>query len=217
MRIELSPHETRVIGCLIEKQIATPEHYPLSLNALTAAVNQRSNRDPVLDLGETEVASVIDELRRRSLVSADSGFGSRVEKYRHRLCNTEYGTLRFTPQELALLCELMLRGAQTPGELRSRASRLASFADAEQVQQVLEALATREDGPFVRRLAREPGRREVRYAQLFSVTPEVMAEPAEADPMVIEAGLAARVAALETELQALRARIEHLENGAAAL
>lgn len=216
MRIELSPHETRVIGCLIEKQIATPEHYPLSLNALTAAVNQRSNRDPVLDLGETEVAAVVDELRRRSLVSTDSGFGSRVEKYRHRLCNTEYGTLRFTPQELALLCELMLRGAQTPGELRGRASRLAPFADAEQVQRVLDALATREDGPFVRRLAREPGRRETRYAQLFSVLPEAMAEAAEGAGVEAEPALAARIEALEAELQALRARIERLENGAVA-
>jgi lactoylglutathione lyase len=168
MTIELTPGEARIIGCLIEKQITTPDQYPLSLNALVNACNQKSNRDPVLSLSEAEVQATVDNLVRRYLVSGQSGFGSRVAKYQHRFCNTEYGALRFTPQELAIVCELLLRGAQTPGELRSRASRLAAFADAGEVEATLAALAAREDGPFVRRLPREPGRRESRYDHCFS-------------------------------------------------
>ncbi len=122
MTIELSPNEARVIGCLLEKEITTPEQYPLSLNALTNACNQKSNREPVLDLDETTVQQTLDQLIRKYLVSEESGYGSRVAKYRHRFCNTEYGTLKFSPQELGIVCELLLRGPQTPGELRSRAS-----------------------------------------------------------------------------------------------
>jgi len=168
MNIELSAHEARVLGCLIEKQITTPESYPLSLNALTNACNQKSNRDPVLDLSENEVQALIDSLSRKHLVIERSGFGSRVAKYQQRFCNTEFSVLQFTPQERAIVCELLLRGPQTPGELRSRAARMAEFTDADQAQSALEALASRESGPMVQRLAREPGRRDSRYAHLFS-------------------------------------------------
>ncbi len=168
MKIEISPLEARVIGSLIEKQITTPDQYPLSLNALVNACNQKSNRDPVLELDERTVQQTLDNLGRKHLVVERSGFGSRVPKYQHRFCNTEYGTLKFDPQELAIVCELLLRGPQTPGELRGRASRMAPFGDVSEVEATLNRLSDREDGPFVVRLAREPGRRESRYAHLFS-------------------------------------------------
>jgi uncharacterized protein len=167
MNIELSALEARIVGCLIEKQITTPEQYPMSLNALTNACNQKSNRDPVLQLPETEVQALIDGLSRKHLLLERSGFGSRVPKYQQRFCNTEFSVLQFSAQERAIVCELLLRGPQTPGELRSRAARMAPFADAGEVEAALEALANRESGPMVRRLAREPGRRDSRYAHLF--------------------------------------------------
>jgi hypothetical protein len=168
MKLELTPSEIRVIACLIEKQITTPEQYPLSLNALTNACNQKSNRDPVLDLDDTSVQATVDELIRKFMVSEQSGYGSRVAKYQQRFCNTEYGVLKFSPQELGILCELFLRGPQTPGELRSRASRMCKLTDVNEVEAALIALVEREDGPFVVRLPRQPGRRESRYAHLFS-------------------------------------------------
>src|SRR6266704_4800448 len=168
MNIELSPLEARVIVCLIEKQITTPDQYPLSLNALVLACNQKSNRDPVMDLDETTVQDTLDTLARKHLVIEKSGFGSRVPKYQHRFCNTEYGTLKLTAQELAIVCELLVRGPQTPGELRARASRMAPFAETSEVETALTKLAERPDGPFVVRLAREPNRRDSRWAHLFS-------------------------------------------------
>src|ERR1700685_4109853 len=110
MNIELSPVEARVIGCLIEKQITTPDQYPLSLHALVSACNPKSNREPVMTLNELTVKRAVDELTRKHLVLDRSGFGSRVTKYRHCFCNTEFGTLKFDPQELAIMCELLLRG-----------------------------------------------------------------------------------------------------------
>lgn len=209
MNLQLSLLETRVIGCLIEKEIATPEQYPLSMNALTNACNQKSNRDPVLNLTETSVQEVVDGLIRKYLVSEQSGFGSRVPKYKHRFCNSEYGTLKFSPQELAIVCELFLRGPQTPGELRSHAGRLAHFADALQVEATLEALATREDGPYVMRLPREPGKRESRYAHLFS---------GEVDMAALEQASAAVVADDRTDrLDRLERRLAQLETEVADL
>lgn len=166
MNIELTPHEARIIGCLIEKQITTPDQYPLSLNALVNACNQKSNRDPVLDLDEGTVQRTLDALAKKHFVVEKSGFGSRVPKYQHRFCNTEYGTLKLDEQELAVTCELLLRGPQTPGELRTRAGRMATFADVDQVEATLTRLAVREG--FVVRLAREPGRRDSRFAHLLS-------------------------------------------------
>jgi uncharacterized protein len=167
MKIEISPIEARVIGCLIEKQITTPDQYPLSLNALVNACNQKSNRDPILELEERVVQQALDALGRKHFVVEKSGFGSRVPKYQHRFCNTEYGTLKLDPQELAIVCELLVRGPQTPGELRTRAARMAPIGDVSEVEAALTRLSDREDGPFVVRLVREPGRRDSRYAHLF--------------------------------------------------
>ena len=221
MNVRLDTLEARVIGCLIEKQITTPDQYPLSLNALANACNQKSNRDPVLALEESTVQSTLDELSRKHLVLEKSGFGSRVPKYQHRFCNTEFGTLKLSPQELAVICELLLRGPQTPGELRSRASRMAPFSDVTQVESVLRELEERGDGPFVARLPREPGRRESRYMQLFTgeVVPSAPASaPAEARAeAVADSGddYQERLAALEAEVRALRAEVEALKSRAA--
>lgn len=236
MKIELTFLEARVIGCLIEKQITTPDQYPLSLNALLNACNQKSNRDPVLELDERTVQQTVDDLGRKHFVVEKSGFGSRVPKYQHRFCNTEYGTLKLDPQELAILCELLLRGPQTPGELRGRASRMVPCNDVSEVEAALTRLGERADGPFVTRLAREPGRRESRYAQLFSgeVTgsaqqqtsadaPRSSQPDADADKVAAEprASLSPetafpdmrqeqRLARLEDEVRALRAELSDL-------
>ncbi len=167
MNIELTALEARAIGCLIEKQITTPDQYPLSLNALVNACNQKSNRDPVLELDERAVQEVVDGLVRKHMVIERSGYGSRVPKYQHVFCNTEFGSLKFTPLETAIICELLVRGPQTPGELRTRASRMSEVSDVSQVEAALQNLMTRPDGPFVTRLVREAGRRDSRYAQLF--------------------------------------------------
>lgn len=166
MELVLGPLEARVIGALIEKEICTPDQYPLSLNALVNACNQKSNREPVLDLSELDIRAVVDELIRKRLVVNTAGFNARVPRYQHRFCNTEFGTLKFSEQELGIVCELLLRGPQTPGELRSRTNRLCSFDDVTQVDAALAALI--EQGPYVVKLPREPGKRESRYAHLFS-------------------------------------------------
>lgn len=219
MRIELDSLEARVIGCLIEKQVTTPDQYPLSLNALVNACNQKSNRDPVMSVDEPTLQRTIDALSRKHLVLERSGFGSRVPKYQQLFCNTEYGTLKFSPQELAVICELLLRGPQTPGELRSRASRMATVTDVGEIEAVLQSLLERESGPLVARLAREPGRRESRYMQLFSgePSPQALASTAAADgaPESLEAGtLASRVARLEDEVRQLRTEVEALRSRA---
>jgi uncharacterized protein YceH (UPF0502 family) len=221
MNIEFTPNEARVIGCLIEKEITTPDQYPLSLNALTNACNQKTNREPVLELSETVVQQAVDSLMKKYMVSDKSaGYGGRVTKYRHRFCNTEFGPLKFSPQELGILCVLLLRGPQTPGELRSRTSRLCEFADAQQVETTLQALTEREDGPFVARLARAAGEREARYGHLFSGIPEWTA-PAEtecataatgADGSSPTATLSQRLAQLEETVETLRREVEALKS-----
>jgi uncharacterized protein len=236
MKIELTPIEARVIGCLIEKQITTPDQYPLSLNALVNACNQKSNRDPVLELEERIVQQTLDDLGRKHFVIEKSGFGSRVPKYQHRFCNTEYGTLKLDPQELAIVCELLVRGPQTPGELRSRAARMAPFTDVSEVEAALTRLSEREDGPFVTRLAREPGRRDARYAHLFSGPVEgggTERHPGDARPGYTDVGHGAaivprstiptpetafpdmrqeeRLERLEDEVRALRAELNDLK------
>jgi uncharacterized protein len=197
MKIELNALEARVIGCLIEKQITTPDQYPLSLNALANACNQKSNRDPVMDLDEQTVQKTLDGLSKKHFVMEKSGFGSRVPKYQHRFCNTEFGSLKLDPQELAIVCELLVRGPQTPGELRTRASRMAPFAETSEVETALSRLADRPDGPFVVRLAREPNRRDSRWAHLFSgpVTGAAAAGEAEHAP----AGHASEHPALQSD------------------
>ena len=168
MDIELTLYEARIIGSLIEKEITTPDQYPLSLNSLTNACNQKSNREPVLELDEATVQETLDALVKRSLVSDQTGFGSRTTKYKHRFCNTEFGILKFSEQELGIICALLLRGPQTPGELRTHTNRLCKFRDMQEVESALDRLMERSGGPFVAKLAREPGKRESRYMHLFS-------------------------------------------------
>jgi len=216
MAEKLTPHEARVIGCLLEKQIATPDQYPLSLNALVNACNQKSNRDPVLELDEREVQAVVDGLMKRQLVLEKSGFGSRVPKYQHLFCNTQFGSLRFSPQGTAIVCELLLRGPQTPGELRTHAARLAPLKDVSEVETELEELMTRPDGPFVAKLPREPGRRESRYAHLFGDQPPTFdAETVEPQgaPLAGKATLADRVAVLEAAVAQMRRELDELTRG----
>jgi uncharacterized protein YceH (UPF0502 family) len=218
MSLVLTPLEARVIGCLIEKEITTPEQYPLSLNALTNACNQKSNRDPVMDLDEATVQRTVDELIKRYLVSDHTGYGSRVTKFQHRFCNSEYGTLRFSPQELGIVCELLLRGPQTPGELRSRASRLCRLNDVTEVEAALKQLAVREDGPYVARLPREPGKRESRYVHLFGSEPvdageiDEPAAPTRVSTVDSESAirLEQRVTMLEAEVAELKQRLDDL-------
>jgi uncharacterized protein YceH (UPF0502 family) len=217
MSLELSVLEARVIGCLMEKQIATPDQYPLSLNALVNACNQRSNRDPVLNLEEREVQAVVDGLMRKQLVLEKSGFGSRVPKYHQLFCNTQFGSLKFSPQQTAVVCELLLRGPQTPGELRTHAARLAPIRDVEEVEAALEDLITRPAGPYVVKLAREPGRRESRYAQLFTGTPEMPLATSDAMERAAPASsaddpLVARIEALEATVTALQRQLAELSD-----
>jgi hypothetical protein len=225
MNIRLTAIEARIIGALIEKQITTPDQYPLSLNALINACNQKSNREPLMQLDEPTVKFVVEGLGRRHMVVEKSGFGSRVPKFQQIFCNTEFGSLKLTPQETAIVCELLLRGPQTPGELRSRAPRMAEFPDPGVVESVLESLANRAGGGIVAQLAREPGRRDSRWAQLFEELPESVRVATAADVAANNAAnaaaprspsnaeLVARVAALESEIAGLRAELAALKQG----
>ena len=214
MTPQLSDIEARVIGCLIEKQIATPDQYPLSLNALANACNQKSNRDPVLALTEHDVQAAIAALTRRDLVLERFGLGDRVPKYQQLFCNTEFGSLKLSPAQTAIVCELLVRGPQTPGELRSRAARLASLEDPGAVETALEDLMSRPEGPFVARLPREAGRRESRYMQLFSgAEPPVAAAPIATTPPArapVGGGVEARLEALEQAVTELRRELDGL-------
>ena len=213
MNIELSPIEVRVIGCLIEKQITTPDQYPLSLNALVNACNQKSNRDPVMSADEAAIQITLDHLIRKHLVIEKSGFGSRVPKYQHRFCNTEFGPLKFTPQELAIVCELLVRGPQTPGELRTRAARMAPLSDLGQVETALESLSSRADGPFIVRLPREPARRDSRYAHLFSgaITIPTPTGDSITAPSTASTPVPSRLERLEQEVQQLKEELNEIK------
>ena len=215
MNIELSPLEARVIGCLIEKEVTTPDYYPLTLNSLTAAVNQKSNREPVLSLSDAEVQDVVSELISRRLVSDESGFNSRASKFQHRFCNTEFGDLKLNEQELGIVCCLLLRGPQTPGELRTRTNRLCSFNDVKETEAVLERLAARESGALVVKLPREPGKRESRYQHLFSGEVDLEALAVESSSASSFSSnkmemLEAEVTELRQEVAELRAMVEKL-------
>ncbi|MDX6839572.1 DUF480 domain-containing protein [Hafnia paralvei] len=212
MKNPLSPLEARVIGCFLEKQVTTPDQYPLSLNGLTTACNQKTNREPVLELSESDVQSTLDMLMKKHQVRSLSIPGSRVMKYEHRFCNSEFGNLKFSEAEVAVVCCLLLRGPQTPGELRTRTNRLYEFSDVTQVEQVLNELAAREDGPFVVRLQREAGKRESRYAHLFSGEVENVATSVTDNLMATlgDDSLAERVASLEAEVAELKARVDSL-------
>jgi uncharacterized protein YceH (UPF0502 family) len=230
--MQLDPIQLRVLGSLIEKEITTPENYPLSLNALLNACNQRSSRDPVLDLTEDQVRQALHSLEDLSLTTPVRD--SRVPKYEHRIRTV----LNLRRDETALLCLLMLRGPQTPGELRSRSDRLFSFDDLTAVQSTLERLATRapsgtvgETGseatvPLTTILPRQPGSREARYAHLLGGIPDLsIAQPTfpdRAEPATsttqrlaqLEARLETEIATLSTALQALHTRLDRLESQA---
>ena len=154
--MQLSTNQQRILGCLLEKQSTTPEHYPLSLNALVNACNQKSNRDPVLSLTDEDVQNALDELIEMRLVTIDEGLSGRVNKYDHRFCNTEFSNLQFSAQQRAIVCLLLLRGAQTPGELRTRSARLADFNNVNEVEAALNKLIESE---YVTKLEREAGKR----------------------------------------------------------
>ena len=168
MPTKLSANEARVIGCLIEKSIVTPDQYPLTLNALTNACNQKSSRNPVMSLQQGEVQRTIRDLEERHLVRVEENFKSRAEKYIQRFCNTRYSDYQFEPPQLAVVCLLLLRGPQTPGELRARSGRLHAFADNAAVVDALDTLIEWEGGPLVVKLPRTPGRKDAEYMHLFS-------------------------------------------------
>jgi uncharacterized protein YceH (UPF0502 family) len=208
--IRLTPYEARVIGCLLEKQRTTPEHYPLSLNALTNACNQKSSRDPVLELDEATVQDTVDALIKKRHIIEKSGFGSRVTKYQQRFCNSEFGVLKFSEQELGIICLLLLRGPQTAGELRTRSERLCKFEDIHEVESALDQLMQRDDGPFVARLPREAGKREVRFTHLFDSDREM--RDAAADAVSVRSATdAERLQQLEQALQQLREEMADLK------
>jgi len=209
MDIVLSPVEARVLGCLIEKEATTPDYYPLTLNALTTACSQKSNREPVMSLDEGTVAQALDSLSEKQLGIQKNPYQSRTAKYGHRMREV----FDLSPQELGTICVLLLRGPQTAGEINGRAARQCTFDDLGHVQAVLHGLADREDGPFVVKLARQPGRREHRYAHLLCGEIEgaeealSTAETAAAPMARAEDG---RIAELERRVAALEARLDEL-------
>ncbi len=214
--ISLSPEQCRVIGVMLEKETTTPDQYPLSLNAITTACNQKSNREPVMGLTEVEVQTIVDELEQSNQLMIDHKASGRVNKYFHRFCNTEFGSLQFSPQQRAIICVLLLRGPQTPGELRTRTNRLADFSDVSEVESALEALQDLNGQTLVKKLAREPGKRESRYVQLLSDFDE-SALPAASENSQPEqrqaegqSSLNQRVAELEEKIAQLSAQVTSL-------
>ena len=214
MELTLTNIECRVLGCLIEKEITTPEYYPLSLNALTLACNQKSNRDPVMEMSESETIAALDSLKS-NLVWERRSAGSRVLKYEHNCA----GQWQFTPAEIAVVAELLLRGPQTPGELRSRGSRMHPFTGLDEVDLALQSLDSRDAGPFVAELPRMPGAREIRYMHLFSgaqtATPHsalsapvaaAIIPPAQPKPDIMQ-----RITALEAAVEELKTAIAALK------
>jgi uncharacterized protein YceH (UPF0502 family) len=194
----LHPVEMRVLGALLEKDITTPEYYPLTLNALVNACNQKSSRDPVVNYDEDTVLQALTLLREKGLALKITGAGHRVEKYSHRLGES----LNLGRREIALLCVLMLRGPQTVGELRGRTERMHDFADLDEVERCLESLATREPDPLVARASRG------RWMQLLGATPEASSEADAIPPREDRSALDERVAALEREVESLKQQFE---------
>jgi len=215
LHIQLNDTEARVIGCLIEKSIVTPDQYPMTLNALTNACNQKSSRDPVMSLTQGAVQHAIRELEGKHLVRTDENFKSRVEKYTQRFCNTRYSNLQFSDAELAIVCLLLLRGPQTPGEFRSRSGRLYSFEDNAEVVQALNGLAEREADPFIVKLPRTPGRKDSEYMHLFSGPADIEAHvsqirehrPGGSGQRHSLTELAERISQLETEVAAINEKL----------
>jgi uncharacterized protein YceH (UPF0502 family) len=165
---ELTDIEARVVGCLVEKSITTPDQYPMTLNALVNACNQKSSRDPVMSLSPGEVQHTIRGLESKHLVRTEENFKSRAEKYSQRFCSTRYSDLQLDAAQTAIVCLLLLRGPQTPGELKARSNRLHGFADNAEVVIALDSLIDREGEPFIVKLPLSPGRKDAEYMHLFS-------------------------------------------------
>lgn len=202
----LSDIETRVLGALVEKQISTPEYYPLTLNALTLACNQKNNRHPVTAYGENEVAQAVETLREKNLVYVFYGSTSRVPKFKHVMPEV----LHLNAAETALMCVLMLRGPQTPGELRGNAARLYEFSGLDEVEQTLNGLITHEPENLVARLPRQAGQKEVRFGHLLSG--EISVEPVvEVERPAPRQSLEQRIEALAGEVETLKAQFEEFK------
>jgi len=213
--ITLSPEQCRVIGVMLEKETTTPEQYPLSPNGILIGCNQKSSRDPVMSLSEGDIQDVIDELVKMNQLMVDHKASSRVNKYFHRFCNTEFGSLQFSPQQRAIICVLLLRGPQTPGELRTRTNRLADFADVSEVETVLKQLLDLNGQTLVRKLEREPGKRDCRYVHLlaeFDETSLAASTSMQADiiPSENETQLSQRVTELEQQVASLAEQVATL-------
>lgn len=212
--MKLSANAARIIGCLIEKSVVTPDQYPLTLNALTNACNQKSARDPVMALPPGVVQKTLRDLEAANLVRADENFKSRSEKFLQRFCNTRYSDFQFDDAQLAIVCLLLLRGAQTPGELRARSGRLFQFADNDEVVRTLDTLIHREGDALVAQLPRTPGRKDSEYQQLFTgepptrQTPERVASTPPEATNTSKQTLEDRVARLEIELAELKSRVD---------
>jgi uncharacterized protein YceH (UPF0502 family) len=205
----LSPVAARVLGSLVEKEITTPEYYPLSLNALANACNQKNNREPVMNLDEDQIRQALHQLEDDELAGPARGTDSRVSKYEHRVQEV----FNFTRGEIAVVCVLLLRGPQTPGELRGRSERMHRFEELSDVQSTLQRLMQREP-PLVKVLPRQPGTKEVRYAHLFSGEPaEVVVNTGATESARTGSGLAqleAEIAALREEVAELRGQVERV-------
>ena len=211
MSPNLTAIEIRIIGCLIEKSVVTPDQYPLTLNALTNACNQKSSRSPVMSLQQGEVQRTIRELESKTLVRVDENFKSSVEKYVQRFCNTRYSDYQFDPPQLAIVCLLLLRGPQTPGELKARSGRLHSFADNAAVVDALKMLIEWQGNPLVVQLPRTPGRKDSEYMHLFAGPIDIEAHARQAQ-VVAAAGPSGRSSVSELEQ-----RVSNLEAAVAEL
>ena len=211
MSPNLTAIEIRIIGCLIEKSVVTPDQYPLTLNALTNACNQKSSRSPVMSLQQGEVQRTIRELESKTLVRVDENFKSRVEKYVQRFCNTRYSDYQFDPPQLAIVCLLLLRGPQTPGELKARSGRLHSFADNAAVVDALKMLIEWQGNALVVQLPRTPGRQDSEYMHLFAGPIDIEAHATQAQ-VVAAAGPSGR-----SNVSELEQRVSNLAAAVAAI
>jgi uncharacterized protein YceH (UPF0502 family) len=212
LNIVLDLNEARVIGSLMEKSVVTPEQYPLTLNSLTLACNQKSSRDPVMTLDQGTVQHTARQLESKHLVSSEENFKGRVVKYTQRLCNTPFAEMQLTEPEFAVICLLLLRGRQTPGELRARSGRLHEFPDTGAVDETLEGLINRAEGALVARLPRTPGRRDFEYMHLFSGAIESVPPDMESrESTSPSAARVDRIGGLETRIEALERELQELK------
>jgi len=227
----MTANQARVLGALIEKSVTTPEYYPLSLNALTNACNQKSSRDPVTNFSESVVQSLCQNLQEKHFVVKEAN--SRSIKYKHRFFNTEFGELKLSDDQVAVICVMLLRGNQSAGELKTRCQRLYEFQDNQEVEQTLHSLVEHPKGPFVTELSKESGKRDTRWAHLFvqnlggevessqdhsgtfeekvSTKEDVTADPVRLEPNT-QIDIIAEINALKREVAALKLQIHNIEN-----